>query len=167
MEPYSADCRKDMDATDRKLILLLQENGKLTMKELSSKLGLSITPIYERLRRLERNGLITGYHAAVNPKKAGFGFEVFSSVTLESHKSDFLREFEIEITKFPEVLECYHLAGSFDFLLKVLVKDMDDYATFVNKKLAKLNNVRLVQSMMVLKKIKQTAVLPLIDEVAS
>ncbi len=156
-----------MDDIDRKLISLLQANGKLTMKELSFELGLSITPIYERLRRLERNGLITGYHAAVDSKKAGFGFEVFSSVTLESHKADFLREFEVEITKFPEVLECYHLAGSFDFLLKVLVKDMDGYTTFVNQKLAKLNNIRLVQSMMVLKKIKQTTALPLVDEVSS
>lgn len=155
-----------MDKIDRQLVSLLQNNGKLTMKELSAELGLSITPIYERLRRLERNGLITGYHAAVNPKKAGFGFEVFSSVTLESHKSEYLREFEEGITQFSEVMECYHLAGSFDFLLKVLVRDMDEYADFVNKKLAKLNNIRLVQSMMVLKKIKQTAVLPLIDKVS-
>ncbi|WP_462253846.1 Lrp/AsnC family transcriptional regulator [Ekhidna sp.] len=156
-----------MDAIDRKLIMMLQRNGKLTMKELSSELGLSITPIYERLKRLERNGVITGYHAGVNPKNAGFGFEVFSSVTLESHKAEFLREFEVEIAKFPEVMECYHLAGSFDFLLKLLVKDMDDYATFVNKKLAKLNNIRLVQSMMVLKNIKQSKVLPLVDEISS
>ncbi|MEP1034062.1 Lrp/AsnC family transcriptional regulator [Ekhidna sp.] len=156
-----------MDGIDRKLVSLLQENGKLTMKELSSELGLSITPIYERLRRLERNGLITGYHASVNSKKAGFGFEVFSSVTLESHKAEYLREFELEITKFAEVMECYHLAGSFDFLLKVLVKDMDEYAAFVNKKLARLNNIRLVQSMMVLKNIKQTAVLPLVNDISS
>lgn len=156
-----------MDAIDKKMVALLQGNGKLTMKELSAELGLSITPIYERLRRLERNGIISGYHAAVNAKKAGYGFEVFSSVTLESHKADFLREFELEICKFSEVMECYHLAGSFDFLVKVIVKDMDDYAAFVNKKLAKLNNIRLVQSMMVLKKIKQTHVLPLIDEISS
>lgn len=156
-----------MDEIDKQLVLLLQKNGKLTMKELSAELGLSITPIYERLRRLERKGLITGYHATVDPKKAGFGFEVFSSVTLESHKSEYLREFEIEIAKFHEVMECYHLAGTFDFLVKVLVRDMDEYADFVNRKLAKLNNIRLVQSMMVLKKIKQTSVLPLIDEVSS
>lgn len=154
-----------MDPIDKKMVSMLQQNGKLTMKELSSELGLSITPIYERLRRLERDGLITGYHASVNPKKAGFGFEVFSSVTLESHKAEYLKEFEIEIAKFPEVMECYHMAGSFDFLLKLLVKDMDDYAVFVNKRLAKLNNIRLVQSMMVLKKIKDSKVLPLVDEV--
>ena len=158
---------KNRDDIDKKLVSLLQKNGKLTMKELSAKLGLSITPIYERLRRLERNGVITGYHASVNPKKAGLGFEVFSSVTLESHKSEYLREFEIEIEKFSEVMECYHLAGTFDFLVKVLVHDMDEYAEFVNLKLARLNNIRLVQSMMVLKKIKQTAVLPLVDEVSA
>lgn len=156
-----------MDEIDKKLVRLLQQNGKLTMKELSGKLGLSITPIYERLRRLERKELITGYHASIDPKKAGFGFEVFSSVTLESHKSEYLREFEIEIAKFHEVMECYHLAGTFDFLVKVLVRDMDEYADFVNRRLAKLNNIRLVQSMMVLKKIKQTAVLPLVDEVST
>ncbi|SNS46246.1 transcriptional regulator, AsnC family [Ekhidna lutea] len=156
-----------MDDIDKKLVVLLQENGKLTMKELSAELGLSITPIYERLKRLERKGVITGYHASVNPKKAGFGFEVFSSVTLESHKADYLREFEVEISKFPEVMECYHLAGSFDFLLKVLVNNMDGYADFVNKKLAKLDNIRLVQSMMVLKKVKQTDVLPLVDKISA
>ena len=150
-----------MDSTDKKLISLLQVNGKLTMKELSSELGLSITPIYERLRRLEKNGTITGYHAHIDEKKAGFGLEVFCSVTLDSHKADFLREFENDIKKFDEVLECYHLAGSFDFLLKVMVKDMEDYGAFVNKKLAKLENIGLVHSHMVLKKIKQTRVLPL------
>ncbi|MEQ9466874.1 MAG: Lrp/AsnC family transcriptional regulator [Ekhidna sp.] len=156
-----------MDHLDKKLISLLQKNGKLTMKELSAELGLSITPIYERVKRLERKGIIAGYQASIDPKKAGFGFEVFSSVTLESHKAEFLREFETDISKFPEVMECYHMAGSFDFLLKVLVKDMDGYAEFVNKKLAKLDNIRLVQSMMVLKKVKQTHLLPLIDEVPS
>ena len=150
-----------MDAIDKKLISLLQKNGKLTMKELSAELGLSITPIYERLRRLERDKTITGYHAHVDEKKVGLGLEIFCSVTLESHKSEFLIAFETGIQKFDEVLECYHLAGTFDFLLKVLVRDMNDYADFVNTKLAKLENIGLVQSMMVLKKIKQTRVLPL------
>lgn len=152
-----------MDQIDRKLIAALQVNGKLTMKELSQELGLSITPIYERLKRLEKNGTITGYHAHVNEEKVGLGLEVFCSVTLESHKSEFLRNFENGIKQFDEVLECYHLAGTFDFLLKVLVKDMNAYADFVNKKLAKLENIGLVQSMMVLKKIKQTRVLPKIN----
>lgn len=152
-----------MDVIDKKLISLLQVNGKLTMKELSNELGLSITPIYERLRRLERTGTITGYHAHIDETKVGLGLEVFCSVTLESHKADFLREFENEIKQFNEVLECYHLAGTFDFLLKVLVNDMNAYADFVNKKLARLENIGLVQSMMVLKKIKQTRVLPIVN----
>jgi len=150
-----------MDSIDKKLISLLQRNGKLTMKELSTELGLSVTPIYERLRRLERNRVITGYHAHIDERKVGLGLEIFCSVTLDSHKSDFLEEFQNEIQKIEEVLECYHLAGSFDFLLKVLVSDMDSYAEFVNKKLAKLENIGLVNSYMVLKKIKQTRVLPL------
>ncbi len=156
-----------MDDVDKKLILLLQQNGKLTMKELSAELGLSITPIYERIRRLERNGIITGYHANVDSKKAGFGLEVFLSITMEFHKSEMLHEFERDIKKFPEVMECYHLTGSFDFLVKVLVKDMDDYALFTNQRLSKLNNIRLVQSLMVLNKVKQTTVLPLINKVSS
>ena len=156
-----------MDETDHKLLLLLQRNGKITMKELSAELGLSITPIYERLRRLERNGLITGYHAGVDSKKAGFGLEVFLCITMEFHKAEMLKEFQQEVSKFPEVMECYHLTGSFDFLVKVLVRDMDEYANFANKKLARLNNIRLVQSLMVLEKIKQTNVLPLINEVSS
>ena len=125
--------------------------------------GLSITPIYERLRRLERNGVITGYHAGVDNKKAGFGLEVFLSITMEFHKSEMLQEFEQEISKLPEVLECYHLTGSFDFLVKVLVKDMEEYADFASKKLARINNIRLVQSLMVLNKVKHTNVLPIRD----
>ncbi len=149
-----------MDSTDRQLITLLQGNGKLTMKELSSELGLSITPIYERLKRLERDKIILGYEARIDEKKAGFGLEVFCSVTLESHKSEFISEFRVGIQKFEEVMECYHLAGSFDFLLKVLVKNMDDYSVFVNKKLARLPNIGVVQSMMVLDKIKHKSRLP-------
>lgn len=152
-----------MDSIDRKLISLLQRNGKLAMKELSAALGLSITPIYDRLRRLEKKEIITGYHAHVDEKKMGFGLEVFCSVTLESHKAEYLKQFEEDIKKFDEVLECYHLAGSFDFLLKILVGNMDDYGNFVNKKLARLENIGLVNSHMVLKKIKQTRVLPMIE----
>jgi Lrp/AsnC family leucine-responsive transcriptional regulator len=154
------DKYEKMDAIDRKLITLLQQNGKLTMKELSSELGLSITPVYERLRRLEREKVIVGYHAMIDEKRVGFGLEVFCSVTLESHKSEYLNEFKFEIQKFEEVMECYHLSGSFDFLLKVLVDDMDGYAEFVNTRLAKLQNIGLVQSMMVLNKIKHKTVLP-------
>ncbi|GAB4238825.1 MAG: Lrp/AsnC family transcriptional regulator [Ekhidna sp.] len=150
-----------MDAIDRQLISLLQTNGKLTMKEISQNLGLSITPVYERIRRLEKKGVITGYHAHVDETKVGLGLEVFCSITLESHKADYLETFESEIKKFDEVLECYHLAGTFDFLLKVLVKDMDAYAVFTNRKLARMKNIGLVHSHMVLKKIKQTRALPI------
>lgn len=149
-----------MDQLDRQLITLLQQNAKLTMKELSSALGLSITPIYERLKRLERKQIISGYEAKVDEKKAGFDLEVFCSVTLESHKSEFIRDFRIGIQKFDEIMECYHLAGSFDFLLKVLVRNMNDYSEFINKKLSKLPNIGVVQSMMVLDKIKHKSLLP-------
>lgn len=154
-----------MDEIDKKLIGLLQKNGKLTMRQLSEELSLSTTPIYERLRRLENSKVITGYHAHIDEAKVGLGLEIFCSVTLESHKAEYLRSFELGIKKFDEVLECYHLAGTFDFLLKILVKDMNAYADFVNMKLAKLENIGLVQSMMVLKKIKQTRALPLVDKV--
>ncbi|MEQ9402305.1 MAG: Lrp/AsnC family transcriptional regulator [Cyclobacteriaceae bacterium] len=149
-----------MDVTDRKLLSLLQQNAKLTMKELSNELGLSITPIYERLKRLERNKTILGYEARVDESQAGFALEVYCCVTLESHKSEFLSNFKSEIQKFDEVMECYHLTGSFDFLLKVLVKDMDAYAAFVNNRLSKLQNVGLVQSMMVLDRVKRKSILP-------
>ncbi|NQZ76250.1 MAG: Lrp/AsnC family transcriptional regulator [Ekhidna sp.] len=156
-----------IDEVDKRIVALLQKDGKLTMKELSAQLGLSITPIYERIKRLERNKVINGYHASVDPKAAGFGLEVFLSITMEFHKAEMLQEFEGAVRKIPEVLECYHLTGSFDFLVKVLVRDMDEYAEFASKKLAKLNNIRLVQSLMVLKKVKHTHVLPLVDEISS
>lgn len=152
-----------MDVTDKRLINVLQKEGKLTMKELSTKLELSITPIYERIRRLERTKVITGYHADIDGAKVGLGLEAFCSVTLETHKIDYLLKFEEEIQKLDEVLECYHIAGSYDFLLKVIVKDMDAYGDFINKKLASMKNIGLVNSHMVLKKIKRTNVFPLIS----
>lgn len=150
-----------MDAIDKQLINVLQKEGKLTMKELSSRLELSITPVYERVRRLERNEVITGYHAEVDATKIGLGLEAFCSVTLDSHKIEYLLEFEEEIQKFDEVLECYHMAGSYDFLVKIIVTDMDAYGEFINKKLASMKSIGLVNSHMVLKKIKRTNVLPI------
>lgn len=146
-----------LDETDKKLLHLLQENAKYTIRELAEKLFLTTTPVYERIRRLEREGVIKGYSAILDKTKVGRGLTVFSSVTLKEHSTRFIERFEEEILHFPEVQGCYHCSGAFDFLLKVLVPDMESYQQFISKQLASLEYIGNVQSYFVMKEIRDSA----------
>ena len=149
-----------IDATDKAILRLLQQNGKYTIKELATKLNLTATPIFERIKRLENNGFIESYKAILNRKKIGLSIVVFSNVTLKSHEALFISKFEKDILQFDEVIECYHTAGVYDYLIKVMVKDMDDYQAFVAKKLASIDNIGQVQSAFVMTEVKSTTNLP-------
>ena len=150
----------NIDATDKAILRLLQQNGKYTIKELATKLNLTATPIFERIKRLENNGFIESYKAILNRKKIGLSIVVFSNVTLKSHEALFISKFEKDILQFDEVIECYHTAGVYDYLIKVMVKDMDDYQAFVAKKLASIDNIGQVQSAFVMTEVKSTTNLP-------
>ncbi|PHR68777.1 MAG: AsnC family transcriptional regulator [Lutibacter sp.] len=150
----------NIDATDKAILKLLQHNGKYTIKELATKLNLTSTPIFERIKRLENNGFIDSYKAILNRKKIGLSILVFSNVTLKSHEALFISKFEKDILQFDEVIECYHTAGVYDYLIKVMVKDMDDYQAFVAKKLASIDNIGQVQSAFVMTEVKSTTNLP-------
>ncbi|MBL0024213.1 MAG: Lrp/AsnC family transcriptional regulator [Saprospiraceae bacterium] len=143
------------DSFDLDIIRIVQSNAKITIKELSENINLSPTPTFERLKKLEKEGFITGYHAHIDAKKMGFGLIVMCNVSLKNHQKDMIEKFQEEIVRFDEVHECYHIAGMYDYLLKVVEKDMDSYQHFVSKKLASLDNIANVQSSFVMTELKR------------
>ncbi|MFT5386070.1 MAG: Lrp/AsnC family leucine-responsive transcriptional regulator, partial [Saprospiraceae bacterium] len=118
-------------------------------------------PIFDRIKRLEKEGFIKGYSTIIDKEKLGFKLVAFCTVRLERHHKDCLNEFERDVKELPEVAECYHIAGMFDYLLKVYVKDMVDYQYFITKNLASLKNIGRVQSSFVMTEVKNDNVLPL------
>lgn len=143
-----------LDSTDKKLLKLLQQNAKMTTKQLAHHLNLSITPVFERIKRLERNGVIEKYVALINKEKVGKNLVAICNVSLKEHSHDMIQAFESSISQLPEVLECHHIAGMFDYMLKVITEDMETYHHFIYNKLASVNNVGNVQSSFVMREIK-------------
>jgi len=125
----------NFDETDKKLLQFLQKDGKQTTKELSHKLNLSVTAVYERIKKLENSGVISKYVALVDKTKIDRKFLVLCHVRLTQHKKDFVMQFEREIMDLPEVTECFHVSGDYDYILKICVKDMEDYRNFMLTKL--------------------------------
>lgn len=150
-----------LDAIDLTILRLLQEDAFLTTKELASGVNMSTTPVFERVKRLERDGYIIRYTALLDRRKLGFSMLVFCEVSLKEHNRDFLIRFERQIAGLPEVLECHHITGAFDYLLKVVIGDMDDYQRFVKDKLAALENIGQVQSHFVMTEVKNATMLPI------
>jgi len=139
-----------LDKTDIKILEILQEDSRITSKALAVELNLSPTPVFERVKRLERDGIIRKYVALVDNKKIDLMLMTFISVSLTKHTRMYLEKFVKEVEKYPEVLECYHIAGNFDFLLKVLVKDIEAYEAFTLTKLSTIANLGQVHSSFVL-----------------
>jgi Lrp/AsnC family transcriptional regulator len=152
-----------MDKVDRQIVEVLQRNAKLNIKEIASELKMTKTPIYERIKRLEREGIIENYVAVVNRKKLPSSMIVFCSVRLMEQRLEEIEKFEAAILDVPEVLECYLMGGASDFLLKVVVKDLEAYHRFSSGKLAALPNVSQIKSFFVLDEVKRSTVLPVGD----
>jgi len=150
-----------LDETDKALLQLLQADAKINIKELASKLNITKTPIYERIKRYEKEGIIEKYVAILNSEKLESSMVVFCSVMLDSQKLDEISKFSDAIESIPEVLECYLMGGANDFLLKVVVKDLQAYHQFASGKIAVLSNVREIKSTFVLHNIKHSSVYPL------
>jgi len=151
----------EADAIDRRIIRLLQEDGKMKIKEIASALKMTNTPIFERIKRLEKEGYIKAYSAIIDKEKLGFSLVAFCNVTLETHHKTNITQFVNDIGKLSEVVECYHIAGLYDYLLKIYVKDMVDYQDFITNKLASIPNIGRVQSSFVMTEVKNNNVLPL------
>ena len=153
--------KTELNPTDRIILNLLQEDARLTTKEIASHLGLSTTPTYERIKRLEKNQYIKSYVALLDRKKMGKNLMTFCSVAVKEHNQSYLERFKQEILALEEVIECYHIAGRFDFLLKVVTNNMDDYHRFVTHNLSKIAHIQTVQSDFVMSEIKQSTQLPI------
>jgi len=144
------------DDIDRKLLKLLQSDSKQTNKALSNNLNLSVTAVYERIKKLEREGVIDKYVALVKKEKVEKAFVAFCHIKLVRHSQDYVMKFEKEVTNLDEVLECYHISGDYDYLLKVLVKDMQAFREFMVKKLTTINHIGSTHSMFVINEVKHT-----------
>lgn len=145
-----------LDKTDIKILELLQENSNRTTKSLAEALNLSTTPVFERIKKLEKEGYIDKYVALLNEKKIGFKQTVFIGITLQGHTRSYLEKFVKQINDFPEVVECYRVTGNFDYLLKLVVEDVEAYEQFIITKLTLLPYLGSVQSYIALSKGKQT-----------
>ena len=145
-----------MDATDKKLLELMQIDSKKTTKELSGKLNLSVTAVYERIKKLEREGVISKYVAILDRNKVEKAFVVFCHIKLIQHTKDFVTTFESEVVKLNEVLECFHVSGDYDYILKVHVKDMDEFREFMVTKLTGLKHIGSTHSSFMIGEVKNT-----------
>ncbi|ALO16346.1 Leucine-responsive regulatory protein [Salinivirga cyanobacteriivorans] len=132
---------KPIDEIDRKLLNELQVNSRITIRELSEKLHLSTTPIHERIKKLEKGGYIKQYVTLLDPKKFDKKLMVYISVSLRDHAKEAVEAFEQEIEQLDEVMECYYISGSSDFLLKVFCDDMDGFHDFITNKFSTIDNI--------------------------
>ncbi|WP_300956719.1 Lrp/AsnC family transcriptional regulator [Muribaculum intestinale] len=148
-----------LDETDIRLLKALQRDAKANTKELCDELHISKTPVYERIRRLEKEGVIKGYTALVDNKKVGLPLVIFCNVSLAVHDEEHINRFREDISGIDEVVECYCIGGFYDFLLKIVLKDLDDYNRFVVEKLTKVEGIVKMQSSFVLSELKHTTVL--------
>jgi DNA-binding Lrp family transcriptional regulator len=151
----------DLDAKDRAILRLLQENAKITVREIAGKVHLSATPVHERIKRMEDAGVITQYAALVDPSKLKKGLMIICYVSLKEHNKKSGLKFIRTMNELREVTECYNISGEFDFMLKVVVENMDAYYDFHVNKLGQVENLGRLQSTFVMGVIKQTQ--PLID----
>ena len=149
----------NLDEIDKNLLKLLQTDSKKTTKELSSKLNLSITAVYERVKKLEREGIIEKYVVLLNRKKIEKGFVVFCHIKLIQHTKEFLTKFESQVIKLNEVLECHHVSGDYDYILKIVLKDMEEYREFLVEKLTTLEHIGSTHSTFMISEVKNTTVI--------
>lgn len=143
-----------LDEIDIKLLKALQRDAKVSTKELCELLNLSKTPVYERIHHLEKEGVIKGYSATIDNKKVGLPLVVFCNVSLAVHDDEHIERFMKDIMGIEEIMECYSTGGFYDFLLKVVLKDLDEYNRFVFEKLTKVHGIVKMQSSFVLSEIK-------------
>ena len=145
-----------MDATDKKLLQYLQEDSKQTTKELSLKLNLSVTAVYERIKKLEREEIISKYVVLLNRNKIQKGFVVFCHLKLMQHTKEFISQFEKEVVQLNEVLECFHVSGDYDYILKICVENMQEYREFMVTKLTTLQHIGSTHSTFMIGEVKNT-----------
>ncbi len=155
-----------LDVTDKKILKILQQTGKITNIQLSQEIGLSPAPTLERVKKLEKNNhYIRSYHAEVNAEALGLGFTALIHVSLTRQVNNAISKFIEHIHNIPEITECYQLTGSFDYQLKIRVTDIPAFEKLIANKLSKIEEIGQMQTMVVLSRIKESKMLPLNYEV--
>lgn len=150
-----------IDTIDRKILRILQEEGRITNLQLSENIGLSAAPTLERVRKLERAGIIKSYHARVDASKLGFGLKVVIQVSLIRQIDNAMQKFVDQIRDIEEVVECAQVTGDYDYYLKVVVKDIAEYDELVNTKLSKIEEIGQMRSSVLLSTVKESTVIPI------
>ncbi|MBJ6367446.1 Lrp/AsnC family transcriptional regulator [Snuella sedimenti] len=145
-----------IDEVDLNILRILQKDSKKTTKEIAEMLNLTASPVYERIRRLEKKGFIKNYVALLDKKKIQRPVTAICMVSLRYHDQGFIDKFDRQIRALHEVQECYHMAGKVDFFLKINLESLDVYHEFVRTKLSKIENIGVLESYFVLKEIFQT-----------
>ena len=151
----------DLDAIDRKILAVLQQDGRKSIAELAEQVGLSPSPCLRRVRMLEEAGVIARYVAVLDQQSVGLPVSVFVSIKLEKQREESLNRFAKAIAAWPEVLECYLMTGPRDYLLRVVVADLAAYEQFLKQKLTRLSGIGSIESSFALEQVKYTNVLPL------
>src|SRR4028119_78272 len=149
-----------LDQTDRKILEILQNNAKITNALLSKEIGLSPAPTLERVKKLENAGLIRSYHAQLDTEKVGLGVTTFVQVSLIGHKKAYIDAFVEKIKNIEEIIECHHITGSGDFLLKIISKDITSYQKLMLERVNEIEEVANTQTMVILSTFKDSKVLP-------
>ena len=151
----------NLDKIDLKILKILQENAKITNLQLSGEIGLSPAPTLERVKKLETAKLIQGYYTQVNEEALGIGIKAVIQITLARQLENAISNFKKEISKIPEIMECYQVTGNADYILIVLLKDIRDFENLISQRLSKVEEIGQIQTMVILSKIKDSKLLPL------
>lgn len=150
-----------LDAIDTRILVELQRNGRLTITELAERVGLSPSPCLRRVKLLEERGAIAGYVAVVDQNVVGLEVNVFASIRLERQREEELERFSAAISQWPEVMECYLMTGTRDYLMRIVVGSLSDYERFIKDKLSRLEGVASIESSFALSRVKHTTVVPI------
>lgn len=145
---------KGLDDIDKKILSLLQVDARMSNKALALEVGLSASPTFERVKRLEKQGYIKSYKAVCDPKKLGLDLLAFCQVSLRDHSEEFILRFQKAVKDIDVIVSCYHVAGNYDYLLQIRIENMEAYQDFIVKTLARIPNVATVHSSFVMAEIK-------------
>mgnify|MGYP001376254065 FL=1 len=150
-----------LDKIDKKILIILQRNAKITNSKLSKEIGLSPAPTLERVRKLESNGIISGYHAKLDKSKLGLGVSTFVMVSLKVHNKKNLLSFLDKIKDLENIVECHHITGSADFILKVVAENIESYQDLMLEKINEIDVADSFQSLVILSTFKDNKVIPI------
>ena len=151
-----------IDAIDKRIILILQADGKITVADLAERVGLSPSPCARRVRLLEEAGIVKGYSAVIDQSKVGLPISAFASIKLERQSEENLDRFGEAVSRWPEVVDCYLMTGQRDYLMRIVARDLESYERFLKEKLTRLEGVASIETSFALVQIKRSEALPIL-----